>query len=71
MKSARSRAGRDVARAHIGAVAQSDTNVDALFRQAGVILKRTAHPSQAAAFRAFFTGPEGQAILTQHGFGKP
>ena len=40
-------------------------------RQAGVILKRTAHPSQAAAFRAFFTGPEGQAILTQHGFGKP
>lgn len=37
VKSARSRAGRDVARAHIGAVAQSDTNVDALFRQAGVI----------------------------------
>ncbi len=37
VKSARSRAGRDVARAHIGAVAQSDTNVDMLFRQAGVI----------------------------------
>jgi acyl-CoA synthetase (NDP forming)/GNAT superfamily N-acetyltransferase len=37
VKSARSRAGRDVARAHIGAVAQSDTNVEILFRQAGVI----------------------------------
>ncbi|HET9793437.1 MAG TPA: GNAT family N-acetyltransferase [Thermoanaerobaculia bacterium] len=42
VKSARSRAGRDVARAHIaagtsGAAGQSDTNVDALFRQAGVI----------------------------------
>ncbi len=37
VKSARSRAGRNVARAHIGAVAQSDTNVDMLFRQAGVI----------------------------------
>jgi acyl-CoA synthetase (NDP forming)/GNAT superfamily N-acetyltransferase len=37
VKSARSRAGRDVARAHIGATAQSDTNVDALFHQAGVI----------------------------------
>ncbi len=37
VKSARSRAGSDAARAHIGAVAQSDTNVDVLFRQAGVI----------------------------------
>ncbi len=37
VKSARSRAGRDMARAHIGAVAQSDTEVDVLFRQAGVI----------------------------------
>lgn len=37
VKSARSRAGRDLARAHIGAVAQSDTEVDTLFRQAGVI----------------------------------
>jgi acetate---CoA ligase (ADP-forming) len=41
VKSARSRAGRDVARAHIGAVAQSDTNVDVLFRQAGVIRAET------------------------------
>jgi acetate---CoA ligase (ADP-forming) len=37
VKSARSRAGRDLARAHIGAVAQSDPEVDVLFRQAGVI----------------------------------
>lgn len=55
VKSARSRAGRDVARSHIGAVApgeaklaegratllQSDTNADALFRQAGVIRAET------------------------------
>jgi acyl-CoA synthetase (NDP forming)/GNAT superfamily N-acetyltransferase len=37
VKSARSRAGHDMARAHIGAVAQGDTEVDVLFRQAGVI----------------------------------
>ncbi len=37
VKSARSRAGSDAARAHIAAVAQSDTNVEILFRQAGVI----------------------------------
>jgi acyl-CoA synthetase (NDP forming)/RimJ/RimL family protein N-acetyltransferase len=37
VKSARSRAGRDAARARIGAVAQSDPNVETLFRQAGVI----------------------------------
>jgi acyl-CoA synthetase (NDP forming)/RimJ/RimL family protein N-acetyltransferase len=37
VKSARSRAGHDLAKAHIGAVAQSETNVEALFRQAGVI----------------------------------
>lgn len=37
VKGARSRAGGDVARAHIGAVAQSDTNVEMLFRQAGTI----------------------------------
>lgn len=39
--------------------------------QAGVVLKRTPHPEQANAFRAFLTGPEGQAILARHGFGKP
>ena len=37
VKGARSRAGGAVARAHIGAVAQSDENVETLFRQAGVI----------------------------------
>jgi acetate---CoA ligase (ADP-forming) len=37
VKSARSRAGRDAARAHIGAVGLSETNVDALFHQTGVI----------------------------------
>jgi len=41
VKSARSRAGSDAARAHIGAVAQSDTQVDVLFRQAGVIRAET------------------------------
>jgi molybdate transport system substrate-binding protein len=40
-------------------------------RQAGVILKRTPYPEQAKAFKAFLVGPEGQAILARHGFGKP
>jgi len=40
-------------------------------RQAAVILKRTAHPEQARAFLAFLMGPEGQALLARHGFGKP
>jgi acyl-CoA synthetase (NDP forming)/GNAT superfamily N-acetyltransferase len=37
VKSARSRAGRDAARTRIGVVAQSEPNVEMLFRQAGVI----------------------------------
>lgn len=41
VKSARSRAGRDAARAHIAAAALSDTNVDLLFHQAGVIRAET------------------------------
>lgn len=41
VKSARSRAGRAAARAHIGAAGMSDTNVDVLFRQAGVIRAET------------------------------
>lgn len=40
-------------------------------RQAGVILARSPHLEQARAFRAYLLGPEGQGILTQHGFGKP
>lgn len=41
VKSARSRAGRTAARAHIGAAAQRDVEVDVLFRQAGVIRANT------------------------------
>ncbi len=41
VKSARTPAGSDAARAHIGAVAQSDVNVEMLFRQAGVIRAET------------------------------
>jgi acyl-CoA synthetase (NDP forming)/RimJ/RimL family protein N-acetyltransferase len=37
VKGARSRVGGAVARAHIGAVEQSDANVETLFRQAGVV----------------------------------
>ena len=40
-------------------------------RQAGVILKRTQCPAQAEAFRAFLTGPQGQAMLAKHGYRKP
>ncbi len=40
-------------------------------RQAGVLLKRTANLEQARAFRAFLVGPEGQALLAHHGFGRP
>ena len=39
--------------------------------QAGVLLKGAANPAQAAAFRDFLTGPQGQAILAKHGLGKP
>ncbi|MCL4807008.1 MAG: GNAT family N-acetyltransferase [Thermoanaerobaculia bacterium] len=41
VKSARSRVGAAAARAHIDAAAMSDTNVDVLFRQAGVIRAET------------------------------
>jgi len=40
-------------------------------RQAGVILKRAASPDAAQAFRAYLIGPEGQAVLARHGFGRP
>jgi molybdate transport system substrate-binding protein len=39
--------------------------------QAGVILATAADPSAAANLRAFLTGPEGQAILSRHGFDPP
>lgn len=40
-------------------------------RQAGVILKRTQGLEQARAFRDFLLAPEAQAILVQHGLGRP
>lgn len=40
-------------------------------RQGGLILKRAGNNPAAMAFRAFLLGPEGQALLAQHGFGKP
>ncbi len=63
VKSARSRAGRDVARAHIGAVAQSDTNVDMLFRQAGVIRAETLEEMfDVAALLASQPLPRGDRV---------
>jgi len=40
-------------------------------RQAGVILKRSAVPAQAQAFRDYLTGPAGQAVLARFGYRKP
>lgn len=40
-------------------------------KQAGLVLRRAQANAAAAAFKAFLLGPEGQAILAQHGFGKP
>ncbi len=70
VKSARSRAGRDVARAHIGAVAQSDTNVDMLFRQAGVIRAETLEEMfDVAALLSSQPLPRGErvAIISNSG----
>jgi molybdate transport system substrate-binding protein len=38
---------------------------------AGVAIKASAHPAEAAAFLDWLTGSEGQAILTSHGFSPP
>lgn len=35
------------------------------------IIARSAHPQQAAGFRAFVLSPDGQAILARYGFLKP
>jgi molybdate transport system substrate-binding protein len=40
-------------------------------RQAGVILKRSPAQDQARAFRDFIVGPDAQAVLARHGYGKP
>ncbi len=39
--------------------------------QSGVILARSPVSARARTFRDFLMGPEGQAILARHGFGKP
>ncbi|HET7453590.1 MAG TPA: GNAT family N-acetyltransferase, partial [Thermoanaerobaculia bacterium] len=65
VKGARSRAGRDVARAHVpaGAAEASDTNVDALFRQAGVIRADTIEEMfDVAALLAYQPLPRGGRV---------
>jgi acyl-CoA synthetase (NDP forming)/GNAT superfamily N-acetyltransferase len=70
VKSARSRAGRDMARAHIGAAEHSDTEVDVLFRQAGVIRADTLEELfDVAALLAHQPLPRGNrvAIISNSG----
>lgn len=70
VKSARSRAGRDAARAHIAAVALGDTEVDVLFRQAGVIRADTLEEMfDAAVLLANQPLPRGNrvAIISNSG----
>jgi acyl-CoA synthetase (NDP forming)/GNAT superfamily N-acetyltransferase len=70
VKSARSRAGRDMARAHIGAAAQSEASVEMLFRQAGVIRADTLEEMfDAAALLAHQPLPRGgrTAIISNSG----
>lgn len=54
-----------------GAVWKVPADFYPVLRQAGAILKRTQVLEQVQAFRAYMLGPEGQAILARHGFGKP
>ncbi len=42
-----------------------------LLRQGGGVLKGSRCPEQARAFRDYLTGPDGQALLARHGYGKP
>lgn len=70
VKGARSHAGRDAARAHIGAVAQSDVEVDVLFRQAGIIRADTLEEMfDAAVLLAHQPLPRGNrvAIISNSG----
>lgn len=63
VKSARSRAGRDAARAHIGAAAHSDTNVDLLFHQVGVMRADTLEEMfDAAVLLAHQPLPRGNRV---------
>lgn len=70
VKSGRSAAGARAASSHTGALAQSDTVVDALFRQAGVIRTRTLEELfDVASLLAHQPIPRGRrvAILTNAG----
>jgi len=70
MKSGRSRAGRKAAGSHTAALAGSDTAVDALFRQAGVIRADTlAELLDVAALLSSQPVPKGRrvAVLTNAG----
>lgn len=70
VKSARSRAGRDAALAHIGAVGQSEAHVEILFRQAGVIRADTLEEMfDVAALLANQPLPRGNrvAIISNSG----
>ena len=70
MKSGRSRAGRKAAGSHTAALAGSDTAVDALFRQAGVIRAETlAELLDVAALLSSQPIPRGRrvAVLTNAG----
>jgi molybdate transport system substrate-binding protein len=62
---------RNPALQQTGVAWQVPAGTYAPLRQAGIILKRTASVDLAKAFMAFLTGPEGQAILARHGFGRP
>jgi acetate---CoA ligase (ADP-forming) len=70
VKSARTRRGSEIARAHIGAIAQSDTNADTLFQQAGVIRAGTLEEMfDIAALLAHQPLPRGNrvAIISNSG----
>ncbi len=63
VKSARSRAGRDAARAHIAAEGLSETNVDVLFEQTGVLRANTLEEMfDAAALLASQPLPRGNRV---------
>jgi molybdate transport system substrate-binding protein len=42
-----------------------------LQKQCGVVLKRSAQPVLAAAFKAYLLSAEGQAVLARLGYGAP
>lgn len=52
-----------------GASVEVRLDVSSRFDQAGVILSWAQDPGAARAFRDFLCGPQGRAILAQHGLG--